>query len=305
MKKLGFCFLIYDIINFEELWYQWFKNVDPNKFNIYIHFKTDKPLKHFQKYKLKNCIPTAYRKISLVHAHNILFKQAFDDGCFKIISLSQACIPFKTFDHVYDFLTKDNFSHFNMTVRQRGVVPRCNSVFQHIEQKFVHKTSNWFILNRPITEKIISNSVEFINNIWENIPSAEEHYYITEVYRHNLESQIITTPNLPSGATTFTNWHDMRSYPFVNDRYLKNYHTVSLDEVEYLLKEPCLFGRKFNPNCLVNNQTYNLSELLIKRICSSSTNDNSSLDLKMQNLESKINLFETKLNEILNIIKQK
>ena len=31
------------------------ENIDNNKYNIYIHYKTDKPLKYFDKYKLNNC----------------------------------------------------------------------------------------------------------------------------------------------------------------------------------------------------------------------------------------------------------
>ena len=34
MKKIAFCFLIYDIINHEELWNIFFKNIDTNKYNI-------------------------------------------------------------------------------------------------------------------------------------------------------------------------------------------------------------------------------------------------------------------------------
>lgn len=114
-KVIGFCFLIYDIINHEELWNNWFKNVDKKKYKIYIHYKYDVRLKYFEKYKLDNCIETKYGDITIVHAHNMLFKQAYDDGCIKIISLSQACIPLKTFDYIYSFLTKDQFSHFNIT----------------------------------------------------------------------------------------------------------------------------------------------------------------------------------------------
>ena len=303
MKKLGFCFLIYDVINFEELWNEWFKNIDTDKYSIYVHYKTNKPLKFFDKYKLQNCIPTAYRQVSIVHAHNLLFKQAFDDGCYKIISLSGACIPWKSFDHVYDFLTNDDFAHFNMTVNQRGVVPRCEPAFQHVDKKHIHKTSNWFILNRPIAEKIVSNPKEYIDKVWGSVQFSEEHYFITEVFRHNLQSQVITTPNLPSGATTFTNWHDMRSYPFVNDRYLKNYSKIVIEEVEYLLKEPCLFGRKFNPGCYIENLNISLSEFLKKRICSTSLDKQlASFNNKFNNFESKINVFETKLNEILTIL---
>ena len=38
---LGFCFLIYDIINHEKLWYYWLKNIDTKKYRIYIHYKND------------------------------------------------------------------------------------------------------------------------------------------------------------------------------------------------------------------------------------------------------------------------
>ena len=48
MKKLAFLFIIYDEILHEDLWWNFFKNVDPNKFSIYIHFKEQKPLKYFE-----------------------------------------------------------------------------------------------------------------------------------------------------------------------------------------------------------------------------------------------------------------
>jgi len=38
-KKIALCFLIYDKINNEELWWDFIKNIDKNKYNIYIHFK--------------------------------------------------------------------------------------------------------------------------------------------------------------------------------------------------------------------------------------------------------------------------
>lgn len=255
MKKIGFCFLIYDIINQEELWNEWFKNADKEKYEIYIHYKNNKELKYFEEYKLTNCIPTQYRKVSIVHAHNVLFKKAYEDGCYKIVSLSQACIPLKSFDYVYEFLTKDDLSYFNMTVNSRGVHPRCEHAYQFIPKEKIRKTSNWFILNRNVAEKIIETPKEEINKVWQPISFPEEHYFISTIFLHNLESQIKTTPNLASGATTFTNWHDMREYPYVNDRYLKNYADVSSEELLYLFSQPCLFGRKFNLKCTVDGKS--------------------------------------------------
>jgi hypothetical protein len=107
MKKIAFCFLIYDEINHEELWNMFFQDIDTNKYSIYIHYKTNKTLKYFEQHKLANCIETKYCDVTIIHAHNLLFKKALEDGCDKIISLSQACIPLKSFDYIYDFLTKD------------------------------------------------------------------------------------------------------------------------------------------------------------------------------------------------------
>ena len=38
-KKIAFCFLIYDTINQEEVWNNFFKGIDPKKYTIYIHYK--------------------------------------------------------------------------------------------------------------------------------------------------------------------------------------------------------------------------------------------------------------------------
>jgi len=52
------CFLILEDIHHEDLWFKYFSTTDARKYNSYIHYKTDTPLKHFEKYKIKNCIET-------------------------------------------------------------------------------------------------------------------------------------------------------------------------------------------------------------------------------------------------------
>jgi len=272
MEVLGFCFLIYDKIHLEELWHNWFKNVDKAKYKIYIHYKNNIKLKYFEEYKLDNCIETKYAHVTLIHAHNLLFKQAYVDGCSKIISLSQSCIPFKSFDYVYTFLTKDNLSHFNICPNQRGVFPRCNNALKYYDKKNIQKTSNWVILNRKIASVVCFNTVDDINEVWENIRSPEEHYFISEVFKNDLTSEIITTPNLASGATTFTNWPDM-DYPYQGHSNIKNYNVIITEEINYLLNQPCLFGRKFNAQCTVNEDedvkkaTEGITQYLTKVIC--------------------------------------
>jgi hypothetical protein len=255
MKKIAFCFLIYDCIVNEELWNIFFKNVDSNKYNIYIHYKINQPLKYFEKYKLDNCIETKYADVSLIHAHNLLFKKAYDDGCDKMISLSQSCIPLKSFDYVYNFLTKDDFGHFNV-MPQTQCFPRCDSLLNYYDISVIQKSSNWFILNRKICESVISYDKQRIDNEYKDILSAEEHYFITNIFYNNLQDEIITTPNSANDATTFSNWEDM-DYKYPSVCSLKKYYYITDDEMLYLLNSKCLFGRKFDRDCItLNNKIY-------------------------------------------------
>lgn len=247
MKKISFCFLIYDGINLEELWNIFFKNVDKNKYTIYIHYKTDKPLKYFEQYKLKDCIETKYCDVTIIHAHNLLFKKAYDDGCYKIISLSQACIPFKSFDYIYNFLCKDNKGHFNIA-EHNACFPRCNKLLNYYDRNNIQKSSNWFILNRQICELVIQEDKTKINEMYSNIFCPEEHFFISVVFSNHLQYEIITTQNLSNDATTFTNWGDM-GYKYELGYGLKNYNTIEKEELLYLLNSNCLFGRKFNNQC--------------------------------------------------------
>jgi len=249
--KIGFCFLIYDIINHEELWNYFFENVDTNQYNIYIHYKANIPLKYFEKYKLTHCIETKYRDVSLTHAHNLLFKKAYEDGCDKMITLSQSCIPLKSFDRIYHFLTKDNFGHFNITP-QTQCFPRCNSLLKYYNKDIIHKSSEWFILNRTLCECILNVDKTNIDNKYKDIDCPEEHFFITTIFYNQLQNEIVTTPNLANGATTFTNWQGM-DYKYPSYNALKNYSSITEEELIYLMKSPCLFGRKFNPECKFYN----------------------------------------------------
>lgn len=245
--KIAFCFLVYDIINHEELWNLFFLNVDTNKYTIYIHYKDNKPLKYFEKYKLNNCIETKYADVTLIHAHRLLFKKAYDEGCDKIISLSQSCIPFKSFDHVYEFLTKDDYGHFNI-MPQKQCFPNCNSLIKYYDKNVIQKSYEWFILNRKTCELILSYDKEKIDNEYSSIYAPEEIYFITNIFYNNLQDEIITTPNLSNDATTFTNWEDM-DYKYPSNRGLQNYTYITKDELLYLMNSKCLFGRKFTREC--------------------------------------------------------
>lgn len=252
--KLAFLFLIYDSIHFEDVWNEFFKHADPNKYVIHIHYKTQTPLKWFEHCKLKHCIPTRYViDTSIAKAHNLLIEEALKDpAVFKTINLSQACIPFKSFDYVYDFLTKDTHSHFNlMPMNDWGrSVTACAQKF--LQPGEIHKAANWFILNREHATCCLEHT-EYLE-YFEHVQSPEEFLYMTLLKKWMPENMVCTNYSA-EGATTFTNWDYKWGmvYKFPVDSSIKSYSEISEEELEYLMESPCLFGRKFYGHCRVGD----------------------------------------------------
>jgi len=124
-------------------------------------------------------------------------------------------------------------------------------------EKYIQKASQWCILNKNHTKLLLQNQDEYITwfNYKETVP--DEHCYITFFYKNNLQNEVICTMNESINATTFTNWEGTY-YKYPSIRGLKNYQTISYEELIYLLHSKSLFGRKFNKECisLINNETY-------------------------------------------------
>ena len=257
-KKIAFLFLIKDKINKEELWYKFFNNIDTNKYSIYIHYKNDIKLKYFDKYKLKNIIPTKWGDISLVYAQKLLLKEAFkDESNYKFIFISDSCMPIKNFDYVYNFLTKNNDSYFNYKIEKIK------------NNKKLYKTYQWCILNRNHTEIINNDTTEINFYIKNNILAPDEIYFLTTIYKYSTDNIIInkTSDNL----TTYTVWRDKfmdiiklndfhNKYKKFNSDMLTPYigspsTYIKIDDKElmYLINDTkCLFLRKVIPDTILN-----------------------------------------------------
>ena len=251
MKKIAFCFLIYDIIFHEELWNYFFENMDKQKYNIYIHYKYDKPLKYFENNKLKDCIETNYSGHTLSLATNVMLRNAYNDDAnnFKFIMLSGACIPLKSFDFIYKKLTMNEHGYFT-TCPQIQCFPNCNPLLDFIEKKHISKSHNWFILNRKLVAELSFDKDEILKSKFKDVNAAEEYFFYTYIKVLGLEKEIVTTMNNEiTDATTFTNWEG-DGYKYPSYRGLKNYTHISNEELTYILNSNCLFGRKFNVDCL-------------------------------------------------------
>lgn len=240
MKKIAFLFLIYDIINHEDLWKTFFDKADKTQYNIYIHYKNNKSLKYFENYKLVNCIQTEYADISIVKAQTILLEEALkDENNQHFIFLSNSCIPLKSFQHVYDNLDISK-SYFNISPQEQ-CFPNCNDLLKTLDRKFIQKASQWCILNRKHSYTVI-NDKKYLD-LYSKIYSPDEIYFITTLFKNNLQNEIISTLNMADKATTFTNWEGM-NYKFPSDKGLKNYNCISKEELFYLLNSKCFFWKK-------------------------------------------------------------
>jgi hypothetical protein len=284
MNKLAFLFLIYDVINHENIWFNFFKGISKSRYNIYIHYKTDDTLDFFNEYKIKKSktIDTKYADISIVKAQNILIREALKDKNNKhFIFLSGACIPLKSFNYIYNYLDT-RYSYFHIAGAD-DCFPDCDVALKYIPKHHIKKASQWCILNRKHGELL--SAANNANNylVWFKDTYAPDELcyisYLSYIYNtssstsltSSLDKELITTSydSPPEVATTFANWEDM-NYKYVTDRELKNYKNISEEELEHLLKSDSLFGRKFKPSCY-----YSLNKrLYYDRIVSNDSNDN-------------------------------
>ncbi len=246
-RKIAFLFLVYDKINHEDIWAEFFSQDDNDRHSIYIHYKDNFESKYFNNCKLPDCIKTEWGDISLVRAQNLLLSYAMNDQDNKLfIFCSGSCVPFKTFDYVYRSLN-DNYSYFNVAP-DRESFPRCRNALKHINIKYIKKASQWCILNRKHTKLILGPDKDKYLQ-WFNDTVGDEHCYITYLHYIGMEDELITTHNASNSATTFTNWPQVKyMYPHRIPN-IKNYEKIDAEEILYLVGSKCLFGRKFDTMC--------------------------------------------------------
>lgn len=255
-KKIAFCFLIYDGINHEKLWYDFFSNVDKNKYNIYIHYKENKQLEYFEEYKIdeSDIVETAWGDNSLVKAQINLYKNAMKDpDNYKMIMVSNSCIPLKNFEYIYNHLTKDHYGYFNKMTYDFLTELYVNYKLYSDIGGYIYKASQWAIINRKLADLFINskNVNKYDNKV--SIMCPDEAFFITEIYANKMTNEIKLYDNMYDGPT-FVAWYNNSSYKsFKNTKKSsKKPHTftnIDENELNYLINSNCLFGRKFTKEC--------------------------------------------------------
>jgi hypothetical protein len=248
--KIAFCFSAYGEINHEAAWAEFFSQAGPDQLSVHIHQSNLAKLEYLQKQVIDDRIRRAlYGGIGVLNMHLLLLEHALrDPNNDKFVLVSNSCIPLKPWDYVYEHLMADQYSHLNKADR-RQLRPRCNHLYGRVTYPELHKCANWIVLSRRHAEACVRHDELrlILNDVW--VP--EEIYFLSTLMKHDYQDIRLTRDTDPSRHTTFTNWQGI-NYPFASECALKNYSDVSSKELAFLRLEPCLFGRKFNTECVVD-----------------------------------------------------
>jgi hypothetical protein len=253
--KIAFLFMIYDTLEKEDLWFNFFNNIDINKYNIYIHAKDNTKIefknKFFYKFVIKNNYNTQWGDYSLVYLQNKLLELALiDEMNYKFIILSNTHIPLHNFNFIYNFLIKNNnnyISYEHYTNQSSSLLNRFKTInnYKKYNLNNWYYSSQWSILNRDIVSFILKNEIEF-DNIFKNSKFCDEYAYINFLLENKKYSSIINKKTTFISNVASINTQLYRKYP----------HTFDTNEINLELfnniKSSYLFMRKISKTCYID-----------------------------------------------------
>lgn len=250
--KIAFLYLIYDKINQDRLWCDFFANeID---YTIYIHHSTVKNdlSPFFQGQKIIQTVPTQWGQYSIVNATLRLLREAYmdpDNTYFCLVSGS--CIPVKPFSYVRETLIRHGKKSHFYVFDTNDCWPRCNQATRHIPREVIRKSSQWWIMSRDHVEIVLNDrKCQRAFNYPGSV--ADEHYFITSLTRN--KADLVLSSGDMSQATTMVNWgYNYKMAKPADGCHPHLYKSITSDELDYLSSCPCLFARKFAPECIIPN----------------------------------------------------
>ena len=179
---IAFCFLTYDFIVRYDIWNLFFKDIDVEKYRVFIH-----PKHHFHHVKynfhyqiVKNRIPTNRKdNIDIVRATLRLLKETYeyDNKITHFIFLSQSCIPLYNFDKLYSLIKlfpESVISSIDNNQKNRYINLSDNLKKYINYNNFVKQQPN-MILIREDVENLIKYNLTYE---FQNMICPDEHYFI-------------------------------------------------------------------------------------------------------------------------------
>jgi hypothetical protein len=179
---IAFCFLTYDVIVRYDIWNLFFKDIDVEKYRVFIHpknhFHNGKYTFHYQIVKNK-IITNRKDNIDIVRATLRLLKETFN-SCNKIthfVFLSQSCIPIYNFDKLYSLIKlfpNSVISSIDNNQKNR-YMQLSDGIKKYINyNNFVKQQPNMILVNEDI-EILIKND---LTNEFQYMICPDEHYFI-------------------------------------------------------------------------------------------------------------------------------
>ncbi len=166
MKKIAFLFLVLDNPNFPKLWDSYFKGHN-DKYTIYIHPKYKSKCTWRKKNVIKNIKDTEWGFIT--RAIIELMKEAYKDkDNYKFVTISESCIPIKSFNKFYNDVINDNRSWIktmnisNYDYGSRIMTQKTLPFPKHFVKHYAR-----FCLNRDHVKELLSKNdqLEFFHNM--------------------------------------------------------------------------------------------------------------------------------------------
>jgi hypothetical protein len=243
---IAFLFLITDVIHCYDLWKHFFESSDRNKWNIYVHQKTNCSIGWFDQYKLPTTVPTKWGDYSLIRAQNLLLSHAMTDPQNSVmVMLSGTCAPIRNMEYIEKYLDP-RYSYFHQ--RPIDDIQRYNRIKKFIKFKDFKKASQWCILNRKHIE-ILLNSDKYMYQTFKNVFCPDEHAYISTLIKQNKIDEIKDV------MTTMVCWDHgtNKGYDQNIGDHPKYYFLMDINEYKkFRADKDILFIRKINKSCLLS-----------------------------------------------------
>jgi hypothetical protein len=192
-EKIAFCFLTYQDIVTINVWNNFFKNIDTNKYSVWIHPKNNIDISKyiFPVNIIKNKIITKSKTdISIVLATLQLLRESYSDEITHYIFLSQSCIPLYNFDILYKIISqtdKSILSYIQNNKKERYYQLVGNNIQNFITyQQFVKQQPNMILVKDDVELIIKKDYTPF----FYKMECPDEHYFIN-VLLYIFKKQII------------------------------------------------------------------------------------------------------------------
>jgi len=190
--KIAFCFLTYDKIIRYDIWNEFFKEIDLEKYTVIIHPKNIPKLNYytFPTHIVKDRINTTGKdNITIVKATLKLFEDGYNQNATHYIFLSQSCIPVYSFDIIYNIVSNIKYSIISCIYDNKK--ERYNSLSLNLKKyikfsNFVKQQPNMILIKDDIELLLKYN----VTKDFKLMQCPDEHYFIN-ILLYLFKSKII------------------------------------------------------------------------------------------------------------------